>query len=317
MYKYLFGPVPSRRLGMSLGIDLVPKKVCSLDCIYCEVGKTTKLTLERMEYVLFEKIKAELEDYFAKGNPDPDYFTFSGSGEPTLNSRIGDVLDFLKEKRPDVPVSVLTNGTLLYDQSVRASLLKADLVLPSLDAALQGSYDKIDVPADGLTLDKYIDGLVEFRKEFKGKIFLEIFILEGYNDSDEDIQALKDAVHRIQPDRVQLNTLDRPGTVAELEPASFELMHEIAVKLDYHDVEVIASSLHRRDLLAFRTDVEAVILETIARRPCTLDDLAAMLGLHINEINKYLDVLEGEAQIERVLLERGWFYKLKKKPKLH
>ena len=120
---------------MSLGVDLVPKKVCSLDCVYCEVGKTTKLTLERLEYIPLEKIKAELESYFSK-NPDPDYFTFSGSGEPTLNSRIGDVIHFLKDSRPDIPIAVLTNGTMLSDSDVRNELLQADLILPSLDAAL-------------------------------------------------------------------------------------------------------------------------------------------------------------------------------------
>lgn len=127
MYKYLFGPVPSRRLGMSLGVDLVPHKVCSLNCIYCECGKTTNLTLERKEYVPYKQVVDELAHYF-KNNPDPDYITFSGSGEPTLNSRIGDVLDFIKNEKPNIPVAVLTNGTLFYDKKVRAELLKADVV---------------------------------------------------------------------------------------------------------------------------------------------------------------------------------------------
>ena len=131
MYKYLFGPVPSRRLGMSLGVDLVPKKVCSLNCVYCEVGHTTKLTTERKEYILYDKVTSELEHYFAN-NPDPDYITFSGSGEPTLNSRIGDVLQFIKQQKPDIPVAVLTNGTLLYDKKVRDELMDANVVLPSL-----------------------------------------------------------------------------------------------------------------------------------------------------------------------------------------
>jgi len=124
MYKYLFGPVPSRRLGISLGVDLVPKKVCTLDCVYCEVGHTTKLTTERREYILYDKVTTELRDYFSN-NPDPDYITFSGSGEPTLNSRIGDVLQFIKKNKPTIPVAVLTNGTMLYDKKVRDELLDA------------------------------------------------------------------------------------------------------------------------------------------------------------------------------------------------
>ena len=134
MYKYLFGPVPSRRLGMSLGVDLVPKKVCSLDCVYCEVGHTTKLTTERKEYIPYDKVTSELEHYFAN-NPNPDYITFSGAGEPTLNSRIGDVLQFIKQIKPDIPLAVLTNGTLLSDKNVRDELMDANVVLPSLDAA--------------------------------------------------------------------------------------------------------------------------------------------------------------------------------------
>ena len=126
MYKYLFGPVPSRRLGMSLGVDLVPKKVCSLDCVYCEVGKTSKLTSERKEYVLFDRVVEELKNYF-ENNPDPDFLTFSGSGEPTLNSRLGEVIAFIKEIRPDIPVAVLTNGTLLSDKGVQEELKDVEI----------------------------------------------------------------------------------------------------------------------------------------------------------------------------------------------
>src|SRR6056297_2181287 len=161
MYKYLFGPVPSRRLGISLGIDLVPKKVCSLDCIYCEVGGTTKHTIERMEYIKYEKVTAELEDYFLN-NPDPDYITFSGSGEPTLNSRIGDVIKFVKELKPDVPVAVLTNGTMLYDKNVQRELMETDLLMPSLDAATKTVFERLNRPASKLEFNRYINGLIEF-----------------------------------------------------------------------------------------------------------------------------------------------------------
>ncbi len=145
MYKYIFGPVPSRRLGMSLGVDLVPHKVCSLDCVYCECGKTTKLTTDRMEYILYDKVTDELK-HFIENNPAPDYITFSGSGEPTLNSRIGDVLEFIKKIKPDIPVAVLTNGTLFNDKQVRSEIMDADVVLPSLDAASQEVFEKINRP---------------------------------------------------------------------------------------------------------------------------------------------------------------------------
>ena len=229
MYKYLFGPVPSRRLGMSLGVDLVPKKVCSLNCVYCEVGQTTKLTTERREYIPYDKVTSELEHYFAN-NPNPDYFTFSGSGEPTLNSRIGDVLQFIKQKKPDTPVAVLTNGTLLYDKKVRDELMDANVVLPSLDAATETSFQKINRPAPRLTVEKYIQGLIDFRTKFPGQIWLEVFIVPGYNDNIDDLKALKKAFKDIKPDQIQLNTLDRPGTVADIHAASHKDLKKIVLK---------------------------------------------------------------------------------------
>lgn len=179
MYKYLFGPVPSRRLGMSLGIDLVPHKVCSLNCIYCECGSTTKLTIDRKEYVPYDIVIKELEHYF-RNNTAPDYITFSGSGEPTLNSRIGDVIRFIKHNIPGIPIAILTNGTLLYQKQVRKELLEADVVLPSLDAASDLIFRKINRPFHKLNINKYIQGLVNFRNEYKGKIWLEVFIIPGY-----------------------------------------------------------------------------------------------------------------------------------------
>lgn len=312
MYKYLFGPVPSRRLGMSLGVDLVPKKVCSLDCVYCEVGKTTKLTIERKEYILYDKVTAELEHYFAN-NPDPDYITFSGSGEPTLNSRTGDVLKFIKKNKPGIPVAVLTNGTLLYDKKVREELMDANVVLPSLDAATEPTFRKINRPAPELTVDKYLQGIIDFRKEFKGQIWLEIFIVPGYNDNKTDLDALKKAILDIQPEHVQLNTLDRPGTVADIHAASRQDLNKIVDYWELKNVEIIAAAPERKNILSYRKDAEEAIVGTIARRPCTVDDLVKILGLHINEINKYLDVLEAEGKIEPVRLERGIFYQVKSK----
>jgi wyosine [tRNA(Phe)-imidazoG37] synthetase (radical SAM superfamily) len=295
---------------MSLGVDLVPRKVCSLDCVYCEVGKTTKLTTHRMEYVPLEKIKQELTHYFAH-NPDPDFVTFSGSGEPTLNSRIGEVLQHIRHLRSDIAIAVLTNGTLLSDPSVRKALLGADVVLPSLDAATQGVFEKINRPEGGLAIDRYIQGIVDFRNDYKGKIWLEVFILPGYNDSESELKALRDAVERISPNAVQLNTLDRPGTLADLRGATRAELKRVADLWQFENMEIIAASPKRKNIQSYRSDTEAAILETISRRPCTLDDLVDLLGMHLQEINKYLDVLEGEGAIETVELERGIFYRVK------
>lgn len=311
MYKYLFGPVPSRRLGMSLGVDLVPHKVCSLDCIYCECGPTTKLTLERKEYILYNKVIKELEHYF-NNNPAPDYITFSGSGEPTLNSRFGDVLQFIKQKKSDIPVAVLTNGTLFSQKQVRTELLSADVVLPSLDAASNLYFRKINRPFYSLNINDYINGLVEFRKEYNGKIWLEVLIIPGYNDSKTELKLLKEAFKKIHPDSIQLNTLDRPGVIPGIRAASREELQEIVNFWELDNIEIIASAPERKDIKSYRSDMESAILETIFRRPCTPNDLAKILGTHINEVNKYLDVLEADDKIESVHQERGLFYQIKK-----
>ena len=307
MYKYIFGPVPSRRLGMSLGVDLVPHKVCSLDCVYCECGPTTKLTIDRKEYIPYEKVTKELAHYF-KNNPDPDYITFSGSGEPTLNSRMGDVLRFTKEKKPNIPVAVLTNGTLLSSKEVRKEIMDADIVLPSLDAAIESSFQKINRPHYSLILNQYIKGLQNFRDEYKGKIWLEVFIIPGFNDSKEELIAFKDAFLQIQPDIIQLNSLDRPGTIENIRAATRNELKSIVDFWKLDKVEIIAAAINRKKIPAYREDTETAILETIYRRPCTVSDLAQILGRNTNEVNKYLDVLEAENKIKSKRLKRGLFY---------
>ena len=310
MYNYLFGPVPSRRLGMSLGVDLVPKKVCSLDCVYCEVGKTTKLTLDQKEYIKFNKVKEELIHYF-NNNPDPDYITFSGSGEPTLNVHIGEILQFIKQNKPDIPVAVLTNGTMFFDKNVRNAIKDANVVLPSLDAATENVFKKINRPHKDLSIDKCIQGLIDFRNEFKGEIWLEIFILPDYNNKKEELIELKKAIQKIKPNSVQLNTLDRPGTVSNLRGATREELQQIVDFWKLDNIKIIAASPERKNIQSYRNDIETAIIETISRRPCTLDDLTKILGIHINEINKYLDVLDAEDKIEAVEQERGVFYQIR------
>lgn len=308
MYQYIFGPVPSRRLGMSLGIDLVPHKVCSLNCVYCECGRTTDLTIERKEYVPYNAVTKEI-DHYLKNNPVPDYITFSGSGEPTLNIRIGDVLHFIKSKNADIQVAVLTNGTFFYDTEVRHRLLGADVILPSLDAAEGLSFRKINRPFHKLNIPEYIQGLVDFRKEYKGQIWLEVLIIPGLNDNKKNLTALKDAFLKIKPDEIQLNTLDRPGTVEKIRAATRKELQDIVDFWNMDIVKIIAAAPNRKKIVSYRADMETTILETIKRRPCTLEDMHKIFGLHRNEINKYLDVLEDEGKINSIKEERGLFYK--------
>ncbi|OQY34580.1 MAG: radical SAM protein [Spirochaetaceae bacterium 4572_59] len=308
MFKHLFGPVPSRRLGMSLGVDLVPHKICSFNCIYCECGSTNRLTIERDEYVPVSEVLEELNRYF-ENNIDPDYITFSGSGEPTLNSGIGRILSYIKKNWPDIPIAVLTNGSLLSDPALRKEIAHADVVLPSLDAVSNTVFRQIDRPFHSLNPEEYIQGLIDFRKEFKGKIWLELMILPGYNDDLRELTLLNEAFDKINPDIIQINTLDRPGTVEGLKSASRKELEEIVRFWGRKDVEIIAAAPERKNIRSYRSDTESAILETIARRPCTLKDLSEILGIHINEINKYLAVLEEEEKIKPVSQDRGVFYK--------
>ena len=308
MYRYLFGPVPSRRLGISLGIDLVPMKTCTLDCIYCECGRTTDLTLERTEYVPLETVKEEYRHYL-NHNPAPDYITFSGSGEPTLNRHIGEILRFIQARDQKVPVAVLTNGTLLGDSRVRQELKSASVVIPSLDAATTRVFRRLNRPHLSLNLETMIDGMARFCRDFSGEVWLEVFIVPGLNDTPAELTALKRAIEKIAPDRVQLNTLDRPGTVHDIRAAKRAELEQVLDFWQLDNAEIIAHAPERRELASYRTDAESAILETIARRPCTLEDLTRILGLHANEVNKYLDVLEAEQKIDVVNQERGFFYR--------
>jgi len=225
--KYVFGPVYSRRLGRSLGIDLLPPKICSLNCVYCEVGPTTNLTCERKEYVPTEDIIQEIDQFLAagtKGRPI-DVFTLTAMGEPTLHSGIGKIIAHLKAKT-DKPVAVLTNGTLFFDPQVRADLAAADIVIPSLDAARKESFERVNQPAPSVNLEQVIEGLALFGREFRGEVWLEILLVRDVNDSLEDLEALQRAVQKIQPTRLQLNTVARPPMDGRAQPVTREKMEQ-------------------------------------------------------------------------------------------
>lgn len=306
--KYLFGPVPSRRLGVSLGVDLVPHKVCSLNCIYCEVGKTTDLTIERKEYVPIEQVIKELDDYLSE-NPDLDFITFSGQGEPTLNSGIGRVINHIKEKYPCYKVAVLTNGTLFWDQQVRREVMPADVLLPDLDAVSNLVFRKLNRPHPDLDIERIIDGLIQLRREFAGEIHIEVFMVPGLNDTRSELGLIRETLLRINPDIVQLNTLDRPGTESWVKPLERERLQEIVEFFRPLNTEIVASPQSRKKIQSFHEDISAQILETIRRRPCTDKDLSEILGLHPNELNKYLSGLIEEGIVESEELPRGVFFK--------
>jgi len=308
-YNYLFGPVPSRRLGISLGVDVVPMKTCTLNCIYCECGESTRLTLERREYVPFEAVKHELSLYF-ENNPAPDYITFSGSGEPTLNSKIGDVLHVIKSHLHDIPTAVLTNGTLFSQKQVREDIKGTTVIIPSLDAATEKVFRKINRPSPHLRVDTIIQGLIQLRREYRGKIWLEIFIVPGMNDTEQELTALKQAIDKIKPDQVQINTLDRPGPVPTLRAATRQELEHVIEFFQMENAAIVADVPEHKALFPYRKDIASAILGTIARRPCTLTDLSEILGLPTDEVKKHIDSLHTDKKIKIVKQKRGLFYQL-------
>jgi wyosine [tRNA(Phe)-imidazoG37] synthetase (radical SAM superfamily) len=301
MYRTIYGPVPSRRLGISLGVDIIPYKICSFNCIYCECGKNTQLTVERKDFIPVEVVIEEINDYLSK-NPYPDFITVSGSGEPTLHLKLGELLKTLKKLHPDVKIAVLTNSSLIHLKEVREELYFSDVILPSLDAVLERSFKLINRPHSSIKLEEIIKGLIELRKEIKSvsidrQIWLEIFIVEGINTDDENISALKKACIDINPDRIQLNTLDRPGAESWVKPASKSTLEMIKQKLDLPNVEIISKFKHRDEIKHYRVDVESAILELVERRPSTLFDISEILGIPVEEARKYMEILEHEKRI--------------------
>ena len=205
----VFGPKHSRRLGRSLAVDVIHLKTCPLDCVYCELGRTDRLTLQRREYVKVDDILEELRAVLAKQHNGIDHITLSASGEPTLNSKLGEIIREIKEMTT-IPVAVLTNGVLLFREDVRRDLLQADIVLPSLDAVSDHVFERINRPHGRLDIEEIINGLVAFRKEFTGQIWLEILLVKGINDATEELALLKTVTEWIRPDIIHLNTVARP-----------------------------------------------------------------------------------------------------------
>ena len=306
-YKYLFGPVPSRRLGVSLGVDLIPYKTCSYDCVYCECDATTCLTTTRQEYVPTKKVITEL-DAFLASEPYLDNITFSGSGEPTLHSGIGFIAENIASSYPDYQMALLTNGSLFSDPVVREDVLSMDIIIPSLDAATDCVFEKINRPHSSITTERVISGLEALRDDFAREMWLEIFIIPGLNDTDDEIQKLHEAILRIRPDRVQLNTLDRPGVESWVQPATQKHLLDIASRLNYPSIEVIQPPDTRKEIPSYSDDLKNCILQTIQRRPCTVLDLCDIFSLHQNEVNKYIGGLLLDGLIREKREERGIFF---------
>jgi len=305
-FKHLYGPVPSRRLGRSLGIDLVPYKVCSYDCIYCQLGSTSSTTSVRMEYIPTADILKELKQILATGIT-PDYISLAGSGEPTLHSRIGDLIRSIKAMT-SIPVAVLTNGSLLWMQEVQEALLAADLVLPSLDAGDETVFQQVNRPDHTILFDRMVSGLIEFSKRFQGEVWLEVFLLAGLTDTEYEVSKIAALAKRIHPTRVQLNSVYRPPAENYARGLTFEQLQPLT-KLFSGTVEIIseASDHPAKEPAMYDTSRQDEILSLVSRRPCTANDIASGLGMHPNDVLKQIGLLISSGKLKPTSDNRGFY----------
>ncbi|MEW6067703.1 MAG: radical SAM protein [Nitrospirota bacterium] len=301
--KYVYGPVPSRRLGFSLGVDLVPYKTCTLNCIYCQLGRTTKKTIQRKLYTQKDNVLQEIKEVLNR-KQHIDYITFSGSGEPTLNSDIGILIREIK-KLTTIPVAVLTNGTLIFREDVQNDLAVADVVLPSLDAASQEVFRKINRHHQALKINTIIDGLKKFRILYKGQLWLEIMLVKSFNDNKKELIKIKDVVSGIKPNRVYLNTVVRPPSEIYAKPLSRDEMIEVKNFLDT-SCEVIAE--FHGEKVAEAQNVEDAIVEMAKRRPVTVIDIANVIGISEANAKQMIKRLKAKSRLKEKQYQGEKYY---------
>jgi wyosine [tRNA(Phe)-imidazoG37] synthetase (radical SAM superfamily) len=305
--KYIFGPVPSRRLGFSLGVDLVPFKTCTLDCTYCQLGKTTHKTLERKAYTPLDDTIVELKAAL-KQHQKVDYITLAGSGEPTLSTQLGPIIASIKEIT-DTPVAVLTNGTLLHLEEVRDALLSADVVVPSLDTVSQEIFTAINRPHPELTVSQMITGLKSFRRVFSGKLWLEILLVRGINDSPGEVKKIKDVLSSIGVDMIQLNTPVRPVTDNSCKPLTPQELASCK-EIIGDPCEVIALFDGRQHTL--EVNLQEKICSMVSRRPLNLAEIADSLGMDRDQATEVLSLLEEQGKIEAQKHGVEFYYQVKR-----
>jgi wyosine [tRNA(Phe)-imidazoG37] synthetase (radical SAM superfamily) len=305
--KYLFGPVPSRRLGISLGVDVLPPKTCTFDCVYCEIGRTTQRTRRRADYTPKGEILREIHDYLSSDpDPQPDVITFSGSGEPTLHTRLGEMISEVKEMT-SVPVAVITNSSLLYLPEVRDDVMEADIILPSLDAVSEKVFRKLNRPEPSMKVDLIISGLHLLRQEYKGQIWLEILVVAGINDSKDELEKLAKTACELRPDKVQVHTASRPSPVNEVEPASLETLRSLARAIGDH-AEVMPDIPTPKHRVRIHLDAMTEIYNIISKRPGRVKDIIAITGMKESEVAARLNEMVESGRVKKHVHEGSEYY---------
>jgi wyosine [tRNA(Phe)-imidazoG37] synthetase (radical SAM superfamily) len=293
--SHLYGPVASRRLGLSLGVDLVPFKVCSFDCIYCQLGRTAQKTVKRVSFFPPDVILNQLRNALESGT-SPDYISFSGSGEPTLNADLGRLIRKAKEIT-EIPVAVITNGSLLWDREVQEELLAADVVLPSLDAGTEATFQRVNRPHSSLSLKGIVGGLVDFRARYRGHIRLEVLLLEGINAVPKELERIRELLPQIEPDGIDLNTAMRPPAESFARALTSKKMEQIRAYFGARTGVITQPPLVHGERRSEK--LREAIFQTLERRPCTIEELSTALGRHRHEVAKLIGSLLEEGLISQ------------------
>lgn len=304
--QYVFGPVPSRRLGKSLGISPIPRKTCNYSCIYCQLGRTDKMTNERKEFFLLKNIINEFKNYL-KENFDFDVVTIVGEGEPTLYSKLGDLIKEIK-KITDKPVAVITNGALLNSKEVRSELMNADIVLPSLDAYNEEISKKIDRPLGTIHFQDELNGLIQFSNEYKGQLFLEIMLVSNINCDPKSIEAFKQILKKIKYDRVYINTPVRPPAESFVKTISKDEMRYAVEELGGISIDMLSSG----EFFSEIKDSYEAILNIIRRHPMNQFEVESFLNSRKDKLDyDIFKKLENDEKINCILYKGIKTYRLK------
>ncbi|MGC8738866.1 MAG: radical SAM protein [Candidatus Hydrogenedens sp.] len=293
--NHVFGPVYSRRLSKSLGIDLVPFKTCTQDCVYCQLGPTTCKLLERASFYNVGEVISELR--LKLETVSPNFITIAGSGEPTLCKELGTVISEIKKITP-IPLAVLTNGSLLYQSDVRKDLIQADIVCPSLDAGDDYTFQKVNRPIPTIDFETFLNGLIQFRSEYSGKIWLEVLLVRGITDTQEEVIKIAQCSTQINPDRIHLNTVTRPPADASITGLTPSELDKFA-SLFTPTAEVIAEYPTVAEVISSLKNIQQEdILNVIQRHPCSLPELSFALDASEEMIKPVLKDLIQQGKVE-------------------
>lgn len=288
--KRVFGPVLSKRLGNSLGIDVIPHKTCSYNCIYCQLGSEENTITDLTNYYSVDEIIYELKEALLN-NKNIDYITFTGSGEPTLYKDLKKLIYEIKQIT-DIPVCIITNGSLLYKQEMRSNLLLADLIIPSLDAGNEETFKLIDNPNKEIDFDKMVEGLIEFKKIFKGEYWLEIFLLKDINDNEDELDDIIKIVKKIKPDRIQLITATRRVANEKAKALSDEELKKIKKYFNSKcDIEIDIPNISENHKGNTRILTEDDIVNFLIRQPDTAYIIAKSFNENERKVKELLDLL--------------------------